>query len=120
MNIDPNQLQQIIQVVQCLQADSPEERPAPAPLHIDHGFCIVVADRGHVWVGKVVETDREHIISDARIIRYWGTERGLNQLAMEGPTTKTKLDAIADTVKVKNHAVIAIVQCVAGTEKWTK
>lgn len=58
------------------------------------GFAIVVCDRGFVYVGDVRMDDSFAIISNARNIRYWGTERGLGQLALEGPTDKTRLDAV--------------------------
>lgn len=51
--------------------------------------------------------DGDLVIEDAKVIRYWGTTRGLGQLAMEGPTGKTKLDETG-RVTVPAHAVIML------------
>ena len=81
------------------------------------GFGIAVLDRGFVYVGQIAHDGDWCLITNARNIRYWGTERGLGQLALEGPTDKTKLDAVG-TVRVPAHAVIHIVD----TEQalWSK
>ncbi len=90
---------------------------AGAAQSVEHGLCLVVADRGHVWVG-VVRTDAEWAyVQGARIVRVWGTTRGLNQLAVDGPLPNTKLDAAATIVKVARRAVIALVPC--ETSKWS-
>ena len=82
----------------------------PLATTTDHGLCIVVADRGHVWVGLTRDCGDYTMIYDARIVRRWGTERGLSQLANEGPLPNTTLDDSA-TVKVARRAVIAIIPC---------
>ncbi len=101
---------------------TPEAQPLAAgelmswspPLE-DHGLCLVVADRGHVWVG-VTRTEGDWVLIDgARIVRRWGTTKGLNQLATSGPTGTTQLDAPAD-VKLNRRALIALVPCEAA--KW--
>ena len=78
-------------------------------------LSIVVADRGHVWVGQVEKGPDWVKIGGARVIRRWGTTEGLNQLAAEGPRRDTKLDAPAD-LEVRAGAVIAIIPCEAA--KW--
>lgn len=79
-----------------------------ATAEMNHGHAIVVADRGHVWVGDVTTNNEWCVIKGARIIRIWGTTAGLNQLANEGPLPGTKLDAAAD-LRVSAKAVIAII-----------
>lgn len=72
--------------------------PADTPVRglVDHGFCIAVMDKGFVYVGDV-STDGQFVrIKRARNIRRWGTERGLGQLALEGPQENTKLDKCGD------------------------
>ncbi len=73
-------------------------------------YRIVVADRGWVFVGPTLDEDHGGVtISPARCIRYWGTDNdkpGLGYLALNGPTSKTKLDA-SGTVRVPAHAVVA-------------
>jgi len=80
------------------------------------GFAIVVLDRGFVYVGHT-ECDGDWcIITDAKNIRVWGTERGLGQLALSGPTDKTRLDAVG-VVRAPMRAVISVIESEAG--KWT-
>jgi hypothetical protein len=83
----------------------------------DHGKAIVVATRGHVWVGDAVTGDRFTTIKGGRVIRQWGTSEGLNQLAAQGPQERTKLDAPAD-LKVLNSAIIAVIPCTGDLSKW--
>lgn len=71
---------------------------------------IVIADRGWVYVGNVAESSDRITITNARNIRYWGTTRGLGELAESGPTPTTKLDPIG-TVIVPMRAVIGIILC---------
>ena len=77
----------------------------------DHGIALVSADRGHVWVGAVVTEGAWCIITDGRTVRTWGTDRGLGQLAEEGPRPNTVLDKEWDQVRVPLKAVIAIRPC---------
>lgn len=84
----------------------------------DHGLCLVVADRGHVWVGDVTTGENFAIVQNARIVRRWGTENGINELANNGPAESTRLDAEADVVKVAMKAIIALIPC--REESWKK
>lgn len=81
------------------------------------GFGICVIERGFVYVGTITDDGEWCVITDARNIRYWGTERGLGQLALEGPTEKTKLDAVG-TVRVPHAGVIHILDSEA--KLWNK
>ena len=36
-------------------------------------------------------------LTDAAVIRVWGTTAGLGQIALDGPTTETKLDPCGNT-----------------------
>lgn len=79
---------------------------------------IVVADRGWVFVGHVVEDDEGILISNAKCIRYWGTDEknpGLGHLAANGPTSKTKLDP-SGTVRIPRHAIMLTLD--AKQEHW--
>ena len=80
------------------------------------GFAIAVLDRGFVYVGDIEHDGEWCIITNARNVRYWGTERGLGQLALTGPTDKTKLDNVG-TVRVPARAVISLLDTEAA--KWT-
>lgn len=61
---------------------------------VNHGFCIVVLDRGFVYVGCLSTDDKFLAITDAKNIRRWGTTKGLGQLANEGPQANTVLDNV--------------------------
>lgn len=80
-----------------------------------HGLCLVVADRGFVWVGETETSDDWVHIKQARAVRRWGTTKGLNQLAKQGPLSATQLDAAAD-LKVSRRALIALIPC--EVDKW--
>jgi hypothetical protein len=79
------------------------------------GFGIAVLDRSFVYVGNIEISDDWCVITNAKNIRYWGTTKGLGQLALEGPTEKTKLDD-AGTVRVPKKALIHLIDSEAS--KW--
>jgi hypothetical protein len=82
--------------------------------------CIIVADRGNVFVAKSAAfDDHMHMLTAAtvRVIRTWGTSKGLYQL-IDGPLASTVLDATAPLVDIPFRAIIAIVPCDEG--KWDK
>ena len=79
------------------------------------GFAIVVCDRGFVYVGQMTHDGEFAVIEGARNIRYWGTTNGIGELALNGPTSKTKLD-LCGTVRVPERAIINILDTEA--EKW--
>jgi hypothetical protein len=69
------------------------------------GYAIVVVDRGFVYIGQVGIDDKWCVITNAQNIRYWGTKRGLGELALNGPQPDTKLDPCG-TVRIPFHAVL--------------
>ena len=71
---------------------------------------IVIAQRGWVFVGDVTRTESEVTIENAAVVRRWGTNRGLGQIASEGPTSSTVLDP-CPTVRIHPLAVIATMDC---------
>lgn len=78
-------------------------------------LVIAVLDRGWVFVGRATESPSALTLQSADCIRYWGTTRGIGQLALEGPQSGTKLDP-AGTVTVPRTAVIALID--ASADKW--
>jgi hypothetical protein len=76
---------------------------------------IVVLHRGWVVVGDYQATENEIVISEASVIRCWGTERGLGELAAEGPRPHTVLDACG-TVRAHPLGVVLTIDCEAS--KW--
>ena len=77
---------------------------------------LVIGSNGHVWVCKEARYDGVwlHMVH-ARIVRVWGTTRGLNEL-VNGPLTETVLDAPADIVSLFHTALIAVIP--ASEYKW--
>ena len=67
---------------------------------------IVIAQRGWVFVGDVTRTESEVVIENAAVVRRWGTNRGLGQIASEGPTSSTILDP-CPTVRIHPLSVVA-------------
>ena len=82
---------------------------------ITTGFCIVVADRGFVYVGAMTWDGEFATIEDAKNIRYWGTTKGLGELALNGPTSKTIIDPVG-TAHIPCRAVINIID--TDEKKW--
>lgn len=78
---------------------------------------IVVMNKGFVSVGKYRRDGDEVILENAAVIRRWGTERGLGQIAEDGPTAHTVLDK-TPTERIPMHAVIKTIECVE--KKWKK
>ena len=76
---------------------------------------IVVAQRGWVFVGRVSQDGDSVVISDAKCIRRWGTQKGLGQLAANGPQSSTILD---ETGTVRMHALSIVAQIDCAEEKW--
>jgi hypothetical protein len=75
---------------------------------------IVVLQRGHVAVGRFSKDGDMCKLTGASIIRYWGTTKGLGEIAYNGPTVKTKLDKCSD---ISFHLLtsILIIDCVEET-----
>ena len=76
------------------------------------GFVIVVLDRGFVYVGDAeihVPENRDMgsrmVIRQCRNIRVWGTDKGLGQIAVSGPTAKTILDEVGTVVAPMSSVV---------------
>lgn len=73
---------------------------------------IVVMLNGIVQVGVYARDAEAGVVrlTDASIIRRWGTDRGLAQLAIEGIRSETQLD-YGGEVEAPWHAVIYTVHC---------
>jgi hypothetical protein len=75
---------------------------------------IVIAQRGWVFVGDYAIDGDDVTLSNAQVIRVWGTTKGLGELALNGPTSTTKLDD-AGTVRLHRLAIVATLD----VAKWT-
>jgi hypothetical protein len=76
---------------------------------------IVILDRGWVAVGRWSKAGSECRLDGAYIIRIWGTERGLGQLAMDGPLKSTVLDPV--TI-LRYHELNAVADLQCTHPKW--
>jgi hypothetical protein len=55
-------------------------------------YAIVILNDGWVFVGDIVGTAEELVMTNVRNIRRWGTTGGLGELVKNGPTASTVLD----------------------------
>lgn len=86
----------------------------------DINSAIVVAENAHVFVCENYEEspdERWVNMTNVRIIRTWGTTKGLNQL-IDGPTKDTILDAPAPVISLAYHACLAIIP--VNQSQWVK
>ena len=77
---------------------------------IEEGIKIVVLQRGWVVIGRYRSEGEYAVLEDAYVIRSWGTDKGLGQLALEGKQTDTKLDKTG-TVRFHKLTSVAIIDC---------
>lgn len=57
-------------------------------------------------------------LTNARMAIYWGTTRGVTELAETGPTSKSRISAPADIPML--HDITAVISITdAAWEKWT-
>ena len=59
---------------------------------VDKGRYIVIGNRANVVVGDLTIIGSTGYMKNASVIRRWGTDKGLGQLAIEGAQPNTKLD----------------------------
>ena len=78
---------------------------------------IVILQRAWVVVGRFTQNGSQCTLENASVIRNWGTERGLGQIATDGPTSKTILDK-CPTVRFHELSAVASIDCVV--DKWSK
>ena len=84
---------------------------------IENGVKIVVLQRGWVVIGRYHQEGEYGVLEDAYVIRSWGTDKGLGQLALEGKQSNTKLDKTG-TVRFHKLTSVAFIDCDA--KKWSK
>jgi hypothetical protein len=76
---------------------------------------IVVLQRGWVLVGRFRSiSEIEDELTDASVIRFWGTTKGLGQL-VDGPTPTTKLDPCG---KATFHPMTVVFKLDAKETGW--
>lgn len=81
------------------------------------GWRIVVLVRGFIYIGDCTLNDNILTITDAGNLTYWGTTKGLGELAENGPTSSTKYFHTG-IVEAPWHSVIHLIPC--EKHLWTK
>lgn len=79
------------------------------------GKKILILQRGWVVVGDVSQCGALIKCENARVIRTWGTKKGVGELAENGPLPNTKLDPCG-TITVHELAIVFSVDCKEA--KW--
>lgn len=75
---------------------------------------ICILQRGWVMVGDFKREGNDCTLSNASVIRVWGTTKGLGEIALNGPTKSTLLDPCG-TARFDYLTTIAVLDC---SEKW--
>ena len=78
---------------------------------------IVVLQRGWVVIGNYSEQGENGILTNAYVIRCWGTSEGLGELALKGKQSETKLEK---TGRVKFHKLTSVMKIDCNFEVWEK
>ena len=75
--------------------------------------AIVVVEAGWVLIGEYVaaEGGKPAHMTDAAVIRRWGTTAGLGQIALTGPTNETILDPCGMVVFDNPQAILFVIKC---------
>jgi hypothetical protein len=99
-----------------IRIDDTEYVPAtsvpPAPSDIK----IAILQRGWVMVGRFSKDGEQCRLDNAHVIRVWGTTNGLGELALNGPTSSTKLDP-SGVVTFHELTLVALMDC--RDAKWS-
>lgn len=89
-----------------------------APLQQEGDIKIVILQRGWVMVGRFERKGSDCKLSNASVIRSWGTTKGLGEIAEGGPTSTTKLDKCYGVVEFDYLTVVATLS--VNQKKWEK
>ena len=76
---------------------------------------IAVLNRGWIVIGRVSQKKNKTFISNASIIRKWGTTKGLGELAEFGVLNNTILDKCND-IEVETINVVLLMNC--NKDSW--
>ena len=77
---------------------------------------IMILQRGWVMVGRwSLKAEQLEQLDNAYVVRVWGTTKGLGEIALDGPTSSTKLDKVGH-VEFNSLTVVAAIS--AEPSKW--
>lgn len=83
---------------------------------------IVTTERRGVFYGTLESYDedaRKAVLLNARMAIYWGTTRGLLELADTGPTAKSKISAPAERIQLEVCECVIDVSA-GAVEAWKR
>lgn len=95
--------------VEYIRADSVKREPSVKQ--------IVILPRGHVAIGDFSQDGVNCKLTNAAIIRIWGTKNGLGELAQNGKQPNTILDPCPT---LRFHEATIIARMDVNEEKWPK
>ena len=75
---------------------------------------IVILQRGWIMIGNFTQDGEKCQLTNASVIRIWGTSKGLGELAEKGPLTNTKLDPCG-IVRFHELTIVATLDCVRSS-----
>ncbi len=78
---------------------------------------IAILQRGWIMVGRYHRSNNDCSLTDAYVVRKWGTSKGLGELAIKGPLENTVLDKTHGVVEFDNLTVVATIACAEGVWK---
>lgn len=81
----------------------------------DPNIKIAFLQRGNVIVGRYSEEGMKCCIRGGAVIRRWGTEHGIGQIAAAGPTEETILDPIPT---VEWHILTGVMSISCNPDAW--
>lgn len=84
---------------------------ASKPEALDGDIKIVILQRGWILVGRFSRKGSDCKMTDASVIRNWGTTKGLGEIAQSGPTASTKLDKCFGLVEFDYLTMVASISC---------
>lgn len=90
--------------------------PAESSRHDEGSVKIVALGRGNIFIGNYHYDGCTRELRNCRVIRRWGTEKGLGQLASDGPQTETKLDPCGI---VRFHELNEVFSMAVDESKWS-
>ena len=84
----------------------------------DGGVKIVVLQRGWVAIGRYSQDGQDCMLTDAAIIRNWGTTKGLPELVRGPVEGKTVLDKSSLPIRFHELTVVLTLDC--EESQWKK
>lgn len=87
---------------------------APKP-NAESPWRICVLHRGNVMVGRYTEDGDHRFLDDAKVIRRWGTTKGLGEL-VNGPLADTVLDPTNG--QVRYHYAAELFTIAVDADAW--